>query len=119
MTSSARMRIVGGKLRPRDCMVLMLITSSKCMGCLSYDLTLWSRVYAGAGFLMHREPSDIDRWTTQFGVELQSPKAYWSGHVRPVLGADFQSRAEHDWHTDVSIQAGVQLEARKTAEHKI
>ncbi|THJ08910.1 MAG: DUF1207 domain-containing protein [Nitrospira sp. CG24C] len=60
----------------------------------------WGRLYAGGGYLLHREPANLDRLKVQAGVELRGPtwssgpiERFVSGPlvVTPVLGADFKT----------------------------
>jgi hypothetical protein len=76
---------------------------------LSWEPGLGVRVYGGGGRLLHREPSDLEPWWVQHGVELRSP---WpqGGTIRPLAGADFQYREENAWAPDISIRAGVQFD---------
>jgi hypothetical protein len=76
---------------------------------LSYDPTNWLRLYGGGGLLVHREPS-LDRGLAECGVELLSPMAFLSGHLRPLAAADLQFRQESDWNLDLSTRFGVQIE---------
>jgi len=76
---------------------------------VSFDPWTWLRIYAGGGLLVHRDPA-LDRGLLQGGVELQSPRAFLSGYVRPVAATDLQFREESDWNIDASIRAGVQIE---------
>lgn len=77
---------------------------------LSYDLGEAFRVYAGGGWLLRTDPSDLDRGSLQVGLEYASPRTYWSGFLRPVAGLDLQARQESDWEPDLSVRAGLQLE---------
>ncbi len=79
----------------------------------SYDFSKSLRLYGGGGFIFHKEPSDIDPWSLQAGIELRSPAAYVNGTVRPLLAADFSTWEENDWDIDVSVRTGVQLESEK------
>jgi hypothetical protein len=76
---------------------------------VSYEPLQWLRLYGGGGVMVHREPA-LDRGILQLGVELESPVALFGGYIRPVLGSDFQFREESDWHEDVSIRWGAQIE---------
>ena len=77
---------------------------------LSYNLPVGFRIYGGGGYLFHREPSELKPWTTQYGLEFRSPKAWMDGAIRPVAAIDLQNREESDWNTDVSARAGFQFE---------
>lgn len=78
---------------------------------ISYDLLGdVLRVYGGGGYLFDQEPSGLDPWSVQWGVEFKSP---WPGPTskwRPIAGIDLQNREENDWETDLSLRAGVQIE---------
>jgi hypothetical protein len=77
------------------------------------------RVYGGGGYLIHREPSELDPWSTQAGIELQSPWTLLRGALRPVAAADVQNRQENDWKTDLSLRAGVQFESVQVLDRKL
>jgi hypothetical protein len=77
---------------------------------LSYEVTDWLRLYGGGGYIVRGDPSDLKPWSTQVGFELRSPHAYFGGTLRPVGALDIQYREQNDWHTDLSVRAGVQLE---------
>lgn len=85
---------------------------------VSYDVYEWLRLYAGGGFIFHKEPSGLSPWSVQYGLELKSKKVF-SGVVRPVAGADFKNWQENNWHPDVSVRLGVQLESARTLSHRI
>jgi hypothetical protein len=76
----------------------------------SYNLPFGLRVYAGGGYLMRRDPSDLKPWSTQAGLEFRSPSSWIGGVLRPVAAIDVQNRQESDWHTDISIRTGIQFE---------
>lgn len=76
----------------------------------SYDLPAGFRIYAGGGYLFHKDPSDLDPWSTQAGLEFRSPKTWLGGALRPVAAADVQNRQESDWDTEISARTGVQFE---------
>jgi hypothetical protein len=78
---------------------------------LSYDLPLGLRAYGGGGYLVRVDPSDLGRGFAQAGGEWRSPWALWGGRLRPVAGLDLQFREENDWHTDLSLRAGLQFES--------
>jgi hypothetical protein len=87
---------------------------------LSYDLfdrTL--RVYAGGGYLFARDPSNLKPWSTQYGVELQSPWTLLGGLARPIFAADFQHREENDWSPDISLRGGLQFESVQVLGRKL
>lgn len=87
---------------------------------LSYDLIeRVFRIYGGAGVLFDQEPADLKPWSTQFGVELQSPWAAFGGAVKPILAADLQNRQQNGWSTDLSIRGGIQFESLQVLGRKV
>jgi hypothetical protein len=76
----------------------------------SYHLPAGFRLYAGGGYIFHREPSGLDPWSTQAGLGFRSPRLWLKRSLRPVAGIDVQNRQESDWATDVSARAGIQFE---------
>jgi len=88
-------------------------------GLLSYNLPYGFRLYGGGGYLFDREPSEMEPWIAQGGVEFNSPGAWWNGALRPVAAVDVQSREESDWEADVSLRAGVQFENPEFLSRKL
>ncbi|RJQ50932.1 MAG: DUF1207 domain-containing protein [Nitrospiraceae bacterium] len=86
---------------------------------LSYDLEKWFRFYGGGEYAFSRTPRDLKPWATQYGFEIKCPWKYWSKAVVPVAGADFKNREENDWHSEISLSAGVWIESPKTMWHKV
>ena len=86
---------------------------------LSYHLPYGFRLYGGGGYLFDREPSEMEPWIAQGGVEFNSPGAWWNGALRPVAAVDVQSREESDWEADVSLRAGVQFENPEFLSRKL
>jgi hypothetical protein len=80
---------------------------------LSYDLGQAWRVYGGGGYLLSRDPADVEPGFVQWGLEYRSPVKYWDGYLRPVAGVHLENREETDWDLDVSAVAGVQVEPPK------
>jgi hypothetical protein len=64
------------------------------------------RGYLGGEYLIHREPSDLDRLSVHLGAEYVMPDPLIWG-LRPIAGADFKSFEEHDWGLDASLKAGL------------
>jgi len=67
------------------------------------------RIYAGFGYLFHKEPSDLDPGLAQWGVEMRGPWTFAAERLRPIAALDFQSAEETGWDVDVSARAGVEL----------
>lgn len=79
---------------------------------LSYDHR-WVRVYAGGGYLLHREPAVLDRNHVQWGMELRGPtidSPFQRGipglQLTPVLGADFKTFEELHWIINSHVVGG-------------
>jgi hypothetical protein len=86
---------------------------------LSYELTSWFRIYGGGGMLVGRDPSYLQRSTSQVGTELASPWTFWGGKARPVAYADFQANARSNWRVASSIMTGLQFENARIGDRKL
>src|SRR4249920_1411237 len=86
---------------------------------LSYELTSWFRIYGGGGVLLHRDPSNLQRGTSQLGTEFASPWTWWNGKVRPVAYGDFQANARSNWRVASSLMAGLQFENARIGDRKL
>ncbi|MEO6307568.1 MAG: DUF1207 domain-containing protein [Nitrospiraceae bacterium] len=86
---------------------------------LSYELTSWLRIYGGAGMLVVRDPSYLQRGTSQVGTELTSPWTFWGGKVRPVAYGDFQANERSNWRVASSVMAGLQFENARIGDRKL
>jgi hypothetical protein len=86
---------------------------------LAYDISNWIRVYAGGGYLTHRDPSDVEPISTQWGIELTSPIAFLSGAVTPICYADFQSNERSQWAIAQSIMAGLRFENARIGNRQL
>ena len=81
----------------------------------SYDYR-WLRLYAGGGYLVHREPASFDRNRVQWGFEARGPTTrsrilgafYDKLLVTPVLAADFKSIEELRWIINTNVVAGLE-----------
>ncbi len=85
----------------------------------SYDFTDSIRVYLGGSYMLGREPSELQPWSTQYGVEIRSARTFLHNRLKPLGGADFRNWEENGWNTDVSIRAGVQLQSDKEEQRRI
>jgi uncharacterized protein DUF1207 len=86
---------------------------------LSYEVTEWLRIYGGGGYIVRRDPEDLKPWSTQMGVELRGPHAYFGGSLRPLAALDVQYREQNNWNPDLSLRAGVQFEKLPIFDRKI
>lgn len=78
---------------------------------VSYDFPYGFRLYGGGGFLFDQEPSDLEPWLTQVGVEFRSPWTLWNPQTRLVGAVDIKNDQENDWRANVSLRAGVQFDS--------
>lgn len=81
---------------------------------LSYDIGPRLRVYAGPGYIFHKEPSDLKPWSVQYGIEFTAPWPRFGGTVQPLAAADLKNWEENNWRTDVSLRLGLQFERPTT-----
>jgi len=86
---------------------------------LSYDLPWGFRAYAGGGYLFDQEPSDLQPWSVQGGMEFRSPWTVASGQIRPVAALDIKSHEQNGWNVDVSLRGGIQLENVRLFERNL
>jgi hypothetical protein len=77
---------------------------------LSYENIGPLRLYGGAGYLLRKEPSDLDPWSLQVGAEVISPYAFFGGAARPLAAVDLQLYEESDWEPQLSVRTGLQFE---------
>ena len=86
---------------------------------LSYDIKKSYRIYGGTDYMFSPDPDDLKRWIMQYGLEFRCPRTYFKGLVRPVAGADIKHRQENDWHGEVSVRLGLEIESEETLRNKI
>jgi hypothetical protein len=86
---------------------------------LSYELASWFRIYGGGGMLLRRDPENLQRGTSQVGVEFASPWTLWDGKIRPVAYSDFQANARSNWRVGSSVMAGLQFENARIGDRKV
>jgi hypothetical protein len=84
---------------------------------LSYHFLDMFRIYGGGGYLFDQEPSGLDPWSVQYGVEFRSPWPGPTARVRPIAAVDVQNREENGWAADVSARAGLQFEGVIPGRH--
>jgi hypothetical protein len=77
---------------------------------VSYEFGDPFRVYAGGGYLFHRDPASLDPWSVQYGLEFISPWPARDRGWRPVFAADVQHREENGWSADLSLRTGIQID---------
>lgn len=84
---------------------------------LSYEVAPWLRIYAGAGYLVRRDPPELEPWSTQFGAEVRSSWTFVG--LRPIAAVDIQQREQNGWGADLSLRAGVQIESLPIFNRKL
>lgn len=67
------------------------------------------RVYAGGGYLFDQDPSSLEPWFANGGVEVRRRLAFLPG-VTPVAAVNVQVRQESRWNPELSVRAGVQFD---------
>jgi len=86
---------------------------------LSCDIDRAFRIYTGAGYIIHKEPSGIDPLSAQLGMEYRSPQTFLANRIRPIAAVDLRTWEENDWDADVSARLGVQLENIQSKNRKV
>jgi len=86
---------------------------------LSYRFFDWLRLYIGGAYLFDLDPRDLKPWTTQGGIELQTPWRLWGDSARLVTALDLQNREENRWSTEISVRGGLQFERPQRFGRKI
>lgn len=77
---------------------------------LSYKFFNVLRLYGGGGYLFDQEPASVRPWSTQYGVEFESPWKPFGNTITPIFAGDFKNNEEDHWSTNISLQGGVQFE---------
>jgi hypothetical protein len=78
----------------------------------------WLRVYGGSAYLFSRHPKELDPWAFQYGVELKSSRQYLK-ILRPVAGVNLYHTEENNWHSELSVRLGAEIENQTTQWHKV
>lgn len=78
------------------------------MACLRHSRT---RVCAGAGVLLHVNPSDYDRITAQFDAEYRSFKGptFLGPFGRYLAAIDIKLNEQQEWNPNVSVKCGIEF----------
>ncbi len=86
---------------------------------LSYEWFTWLRAYGGAGYLVHRYPSDVQPITTQWGAELTSPVSFFHGSIRPICYTDVQINERSNWAVAHSLMAGLRFDNARIGNRQL
>lgn len=73
----------------------------------SYEWDRW-RIYGGVGYLIGRDPPDLDPRFAEAGVEFRSPRFVWD-IGRLVGGYDLRAFEEQNWKVSRSLKLGLEL----------
>ena len=72
-------------------------------------LAQW-RVYGEAGYAYDRRNVELQEpWRLEGGIELEDAHRFWKGRLGYYAAIDVTAYQESDWHSDVTIQAGLVL----------
>jgi uncharacterized protein DUF1207 len=77
---------------------------------LSYEIRDVVRLYAGGGYLFDQDPSNLEPWSVQYGLELTSPWPSREARWRPIAAVNVQQREENGWSADISARAGIEID---------
>jgi Protein of unknown function (DUF1207) len=86
---------------------------------LSYTFFSALRLYGGGGYLFDQDPSDLDPWKVQYGVEFASPWRLAGDAITPIMAGDFQNDDENNWSTNLSLRGGLQFENWKLGQRRL
>ena len=110
---------LGDEFLLRDRVQRINLSYEQVEGTLSYTFFRALRLYGGGGYLFDQDPSDLDPWSVQYGVEFTSPWRFAGGAITPMLASDFQNDDENNWSTNISLRGGVQFENWKLGQRRL
>lgn len=85
----------------------------------SYDPRAWLRVYGGGAVLLRRDPSSLDRWSLQAGIELRPWTARTKRRLQLLLAFDLRSWQQNNWVPDASFVAGATLDPIGESSYRV
>lgn len=86
---------------------------------ISYVPRVWARVYGGAAVIVRSDPSNLDRWSLQLGVELRPVTAKTERSLQLLVAANLQSWQQSDWVPDASLVAGLTLDPIGESSYRV
>ncbi|RLB45325.1 MAG: DUF1207 domain-containing protein [Deltaproteobacteria bacterium] len=86
---------------------------------LSYDPFEWLRAYAGAGVMVRREPSNLDRWSLEGGLEFRPFTTSTKHRLEILLALDVRFWQQSSWQPDASLVAGVTLDPVGESSYRV
>jgi hypothetical protein len=85
----------------------------------SYDPREWMRVYGGVGVIVRREPSNLDRWSLEGGIELRPVTASTKRRLQLLLALDLRFWQQSNWQPDASFIAGATLDPVGESSYRV
>jgi hypothetical protein len=85
----------------------------------SYDPRAWARVYGGIAVIVRSDPSNLGRWSLQFGSELRPVTAQTKRRLQLLLAVNLQCWQESDWIPDASLVAGLTLDPIGESSYRV
>jgi hypothetical protein len=85
----------------------------------SYDPRAWARVYGGAAVIVRSDPSNLGRWSLQFGSELRPVTAKTKRRLQLLVAVNLQCWQESDWIPDASIVSGLTLDPIGESSYRV
>jgi hypothetical protein len=77
-------------------------------------------VYGGGEYLLRREPSDLDRYVAQGGIELRPARRIARfgsvAGVRFVAGGDLKASEQQDWKPAISVRTGFEFDRPRDSD---
>lgn len=110
---------LGDEFLLRDRVERINLSYEQVEGKLSYTFFDALRLYGGGGYLFDQDPSDLDPWRVQYGVEFTSPWRFINGGMTPIFASDFQNDDENNWSTNLSLRGGIQFENWKLGQRRL
>jgi len=86
---------------------------------LSYDPLEWLRAYGGTAVMLRREPSSLDRWSFQGGVELRPLTAATKRRLQLLMAVDLRFWQQNDWLPDASFIVGATLDPIGESSYRV
>jgi hypothetical protein len=86
---------------------------------VSYDQLEWVRAYGGAAVILRRQPSNLDRWSLEGGVELRPLTTATKRRLQLLMALDLRSWQQNDWVPDASFVVGATLDPVGESSYRV
>ena len=86
---------------------------------LSYDPFEWLRAYGGTGVIVRSEPSNLERWSLEGGLELRPFTTSTKHRLQVLFGLDMRFWQQSNWQPDASFVAGVTLDPVGESSYRV